>query len=87
MAFEDEASYHSTFGKMYDTDEGEDHSCAITIIQLSVRTGHNSLTRPTEAIFDTGATGSIITNRTLLSDASYVPPGIGGRHGGYADGD
>ena len=37
MATEDEAPYHTTFGKMYDTDE-EDHACAITIIHSSVRT-------------------------------------------------
>ena len=71
MATEDEAPYHTTFGKMYDSDEGG-HSCAITIIQSSVRTGHNALTRPTEAIFDTGATGSIITNRDPLSDLVFV---------------
>ena len=71
MASEDEAPYHSTFGKMYDGDE-DDHTCAITDIHSSVSTGHNALTRPTEAIFDTGATGSIITNKTLLSDITFV---------------
>lgn len=76
MASEDEAPYHLPLEKMYDTDEGEDHSCATTIIRSSVRRGHNSLMRPTEAIFGTGARGSIITNRTLLSDVSYVPPAI-----------
>ena len=30
------------------------------------------MTRPTEAIFYTGATGSIITNRDLLSDLVFV---------------
>ena len=71
MATEGEAPFHTTFGKMYDTDE-DGHSCAITIIHSSVRTGHNELTRPTEAIFDTGATGSIITNRDLLSDLVFI---------------
>ena len=71
MATEGEAPFHTTFGKMYDTDE-DGHSCAITIIHTSVRTGHNELTRPTEAIFDTGATGSIITNRDLLSDLVFI---------------
>ena len=52
MANEDEAPYHSSFSKMYDTDD-EDHSCAVTIIQSSVKTGHDALTRPTEGIFDT----------------------------------
>ena len=70
------ALFHTSFSKMYDNDgddyEGDDHACAVTIIQSSVKTGHNALTRPTEAIFDTGATGSIITNRAPLSDVSFI---------------
>ena len=85
MASEDEAPYHSSFRKMYDTEE-EDHSCAVTIIQSSVRTGHNALTRPTEAIFDTGATGSIITNKALLSEVSFISSTIFRGLAGEADG-
>ena len=42
MATEGEAPFRTTFGKMYDTDE-DGHSCAITVIHSSVRTGHNEL--------------------------------------------
>ena len=75
MATEEEAPYNSTFSKMYDTDE-DPHSCAVTYITSSIRTGHHALTRPTEAKFDTGATGSVITNSAILSDVSFVTPTI-----------
>ena len=89
---EKQVSFYSTFGTM--PDEGDDHSdihhrkCNITFqntgehhISLPVTTTSIQPTS-TEAIFDTGATGSIITWAPALNDIETCTPTIyKGLHG------
>lgn len=68
-----EAPYHSTFGAMYDTEEPPRHTYGITICATQPDVSHPVI-GTTEAIFDTGATGSIIANPNVLNDIVQVPP-------------
>jgi hypothetical protein len=69
-----ETAYHSTFGSMYgdgDVSQGRQghHGC----ITVQVSNGGRR-TSATEAIFDTGATGTIIAWRGVLSDIRDTQP-------------
>lgn len=65
-----ETAYHATFGSMYGDD---DHHGCITV-QVNKSTGVGNRTNETEAIFDTGATGTIIACRGVLSDIRNTQP-------------
>jgi hypothetical protein len=73
-----EAPYHTTFGSMYGDDEEtrqgrHDHHGCITI-PVNKSTGARNRTGETEAIFDTGATGTIIACKGVLRDIGNTPP-------------
>ena len=76
-------SLYTTFGALYDTD---DKHCNVVTwgdttvddelqhAQRSNSTASPKIHRSTEAIFDTGATGSIITNANLLTNVESCDP-------------
>ena len=73
MATEAEAPYYSTFSHMYDNDDpSPTRQCKVTI-HLSQETTTQHGIRETEAIFDTGATGSIISCARVLTDIRDTP--------------
>jgi Zinc knuckle len=89
---EDSESFYTTFGQLFDKEDDVTRGCMTSIItadssenagesrMLTAMTVNQSAS--TEAIFDTGATGTIITNASLLSNIqSCTPTNFKGIHG------
>ena len=90
---EDESeSFYTTFGQLFDKEDDVTRGCMANIItdDRSETVEESSLltvmsisqSASTEAIFDTGATGTIITNANILSNIqSCTPTNFKGLHG------
>jgi Zinc knuckle len=93
-AVEAEESFYTTFGQLFDKEEDVPKRCMISISVVDRSedaddadssvgpTAMVGQTQSTEAIFDTGATGTIITNANILSNIeSCTPTTFKGIHG------
>ena len=91
-AEEEYCSYYTTFGTMHDEDEQDDNdydrrcnmvTCTVPGPETGLpATGESTQSVSTEAIFDTGATGTIITCGKVLTDIKSCSPTVfKGLHG------
>ena len=91
---EDNESFYTTFGQLFDKEGDISRGCMTGIITVGsneTSSGNNDVTAmparhsqstSTEAIFDTGATGTIIVNANMLSHIeSCTPTNFKGIHG------
>ena len=90
-AVEDEESFYTTFGQLFDKEDEISNRCMASVSTVdsnhavkntSITTVSVNQSDSTEAIFDTGATGTIITNANLLCNIqSCTPTTFKGIHG------